>query len=944
MSKTQADLLKMPSPLVFNGQSADPFPQPPAEKVQSLAEQLQDLKDIAMKPAHTMRELLIGHPEKLFSDKTAEIKGPGPSSLTYPEWVNGAVDTAMALPLFGGVARGGLELAGGTIREMKPFFSQLARTLAERLPERASTEQILNIARKGSKAEELAYSGLENFLKPGQKYMKGDVMRHLEKNAPELHERMVGGKTAQWYVGDRTFDDQQAAIDYAQSIGNREMVSPMPPTIPSPKFTRYTLPGGENHRELMVTLPTKKKAGVTPEPLDFGEWVRNEYGSESANHLANGGVLEDMSEIENEYERYLQNHVENRPIDQTNYSVPGGHAYGDPELDVNRLFHLRMTDRDLDRSTGRAKTLFMEELQSDWHQAARQARSKEIKRIMKERGLKGKEARLEVAREVPADFGYSAAGGKTLGERYNLPANYDIERDNANGYWILKDDEGNILDTAELEHAPTELDALELLIDNYIERHGETAARQNGFLRGNAVPDAPFKTTWQDLGMKRMLQEAAAGGYERLAWTTGEQQADRYSLMNHGIFKLEYDPKFEKLKGYNRTGEEVLTQRVKPDDLHELVGEDLADRLTDDGKMTREEAQDLADNYSGDTTLTSYQKKVNDDTVKYFFEGGKDIEKINHELLGKLEEGNSRRVVEGDNLKVGGQGMVEFYDKMIPRYMEKFGKKFGVKVERHEMTSPQKGFKYLNGDTGEELSMGELDRMINGERDSMLEMSIEDIRGYNRKELEEHLGITPEDLKPAGQFDNYDRYDLANKINEEFVQTLSPEGRKALAADVDEMLKNRHPLGSTSYPPQRLIDKLHGLNKSDLEDLLIKHMLYTKDDFAAAGRFAGADTAELRDFAIQDAEDSMEAMSDREIKNSLMERDLIKEVSRDAKHEVWSMKMTPEMRKAILSEGQPLFAKVPPIPHMDLANRTKSVDSSQPTMMPAHRSTSAPRQ
>jgi hypothetical protein len=44
------------------------------------------------------------------------------------------------------------------------------------------------------------------------------------------------------------------------------------------------------------------------------------------------------------------------------------------------------------------------------------------------------------------------------------------------------------------------------------------------------VPDAPFKKNWHELAFKRALRWAAENGFERMTWTTGEQQADRFDL------------------------------------------------------------------------------------------------------------------------------------------------------------------------------------------------------------------------------------------------------------------------------------------------------------------------------------------------------------------------------------------------------------------------------
>src|SRR5207245_1556204 len=45
-----------------------------------------------------------------------------------------------------------------------------------------------------------------------------------------------------------------------------------------------------------------------------------------------------------------------------------------------------------------------------------------------------------------------------------------------------------------------------------------------------AVPDAPFKKTWHEFVLKRLIREAAEKGYDKIAWTPGEAQAERYDL------------------------------------------------------------------------------------------------------------------------------------------------------------------------------------------------------------------------------------------------------------------------------------------------------------------------------------------------------------------------------------------------------------------------------
>lgn len=61
----------------------------------------------------------------------------------------------------------------------------------------------------------------------------------------------------------------------------------------------------------------------------------------------------------------------------------------------------------------------------------------------------------------------------------------------------------------------------------------QNAELSNAVSRAGAVtgvPDAPFKTSWPELGLKRMIRWAAENGFDRIAWTPGDVQAERYDL------------------------------------------------------------------------------------------------------------------------------------------------------------------------------------------------------------------------------------------------------------------------------------------------------------------------------------------------------------------------------------------------------------------------------
>lgn len=155
------------------------------------------------------------------------------------------------------------------------------------------------------------------------------------------------------------------------------------------------------------------------------------------------------------------------------------------------------------------------------------------------------------------------------------------------------------------------------------------------------VPDAPFDKNWHELAMKRMLRYAAENGYDKVAWTTGAQQAERYGLRSVGD-KLTITRSSKGLYHVDlyKNNEHVVTKSdVSAEELPELIGKELAERVL----------SEVADSRYGQTTIS------------------------------------------GRDLSVGGEGMKGFYDNMLPSFMNKYGKKWGVKVGEVELDLPNDG-------------------------------------------------------------------------------------------------------------------------------------------------------------------------------------------------------------------------------------------------------------
>ncbi len=161
------------------------------------------------------------------------------------------------------------------------------------------------------------------------------------------------------------------------------------------------------------------------------------------------------------------------------------------------------------------------------------------------------------------------------------------------------------------------------------------AGRSKGYQsEGGSVPDAPFKKNWQELALRRLLRWAAENGFDRLTLTTGEQQAARYDLSKQ-LKTVRYD--FEngqyRITGQGVDGEIKSFGSFPEGNLEDALGKDLA------GKM-----------------------------------------------IESRKSGKNYQLFEGQDLKIGGEGMRGFYDKILTSYLDKFGKKFGTRVSDIELS------------------------------------------------------------------------------------------------------------------------------------------------------------------------------------------------------------------------------------------------------------------
>lgn len=141
----------------------------------------------------------------------------------------------------------------------------------------------------------------------------------------------------------------QKYVDRARVLNDRADLLEAETTSNPPKYRSYSLPGGENYREVVITLPPA---------VDTSGYKITGSGNSWFLRDADNNVLEAFGS-KDQAESTMQRRAASKQPD----------AYRSSHWDeINPLAHLRMSDRVTDGK----KTLLVDEVQSDWHQQGRE--------------------------------------------------------------------------------------------------------------------------------------------------------------------------------------------------------------------------------------------------------------------------------------------------------------------------------------------------------------------------------------------------------------------------------------------------------------------------------------------------------------------------------------------------------------------------------------------
>ncbi|OXE35263.1 MAG: hypothetical protein CGW95_15025 [Phenylobacterium zucineum] len=360
-------------------------------------------------------------------------------------------------------------------------------------------DAIKGLINKGTvKADEVEWTGVNDWLDMQQgKVTKDAVSEFLNGNGVQVTESVLSppgdhiGKMKKALAGtgytvEKDYDDEayflgpdEESLSFDELPSNiQAIVNENSKGAGAAKYGQWVLPGGENYREVLLTLPSAKSKGsnitVTFENENAVDDFLTDIGSAGMEELEYGAMddNEDRRRIVQFDGITHADEVRIRQLASANNGVMHFEEVNDAPAyqsshwrdTPNVLAHIRVNDRtDADGK----RVLFVEELQSDWGQE---------------------------------------------GKKRGFNTNENFVRQSADGGWEVVHKNGEVEDGF-----PTRQEA-----ESYM-----------GHAKLGAVPAAPFVTKtegWLNLALKRVIKMAVDEGYDRVAFVNGDQSADRYDL------------------------------------------------------------------------------------------------------------------------------------------------------------------------------------------------------------------------------------------------------------------------------------------------------------------------------------------------------------------------------------------------------------------------------
>ena len=419
--------------------------------------------------------------------------------------------------------------------------------------------------------------------------------------------------------------------------------APLPPGVGTDvHWKTYALKGGERYTELKFQLePGAPHAGRRTfiEEPDMTGWKFKPTGDGRVVAFTpqgpNAGLFETMEQAQAQA-RAVQFEFQNRHTKPGTFRSP--HSYP-----TNTTYTMRGAEH-IDEHGN--KVWNIDEIQNDWVAKGEDegfvnpARDAALVRVEDRLGALKVEYRNHKDRLWKEVTGFKQTEARGLGRGEGVP------------YGKMDAAEEKVMDLMETDPAFNKV--LE-------ERASLIAAKLELKDQGGTVPRPPNIENWHKQAMQQTIRWATENGYDRVTWTTGKQQIDRYDATL-------------------RQNVDEITWRTDPASYGGAVGPRIVVHANKEGRQAYAGLFDVDGMSQDEFILTQGGERKKHHLSKL----------IGKEQADQILTGGSG-TISGDDLTVGGRGMIAFYDDKMVNTMRKLAKQFGGTVGKTKIDTGPDG-------------------------------------------------------------------------------------------------------------------------------------------------------------------------------------------------------------------------------------------------------------
>ena len=395
-------------------------------------------------------------------------------------------------------------------RDLAPtFYSHMARVVDGVKQEKLGAASVVNMLRgKGVKAEEIKWSGIETFLEGKKSVTKAELQEFIAGSMLQIEEDML---TDQEIPYSQEHLDQIAKYESERDIIAENLKSEWKRIVGTDIPITYFGAGLESALVNNLLLANNEKKGNTEAGYRY-----------KAKRAALQRVIEDSNDyfgFDNEKQAFRE-------------------ALRNPK-DFMNAYELTAFEKGVFRDFIKAKEEYgkVEGINTQ-DQRALIAIAESADRYSNRINKVKTEHRKEAAKYLHKYRSYTIRGGTNYRELlFRIPGSV-YSNGAMNAHW----ERSGVLAHARIQDLDTFLGKMLFIEEIQSDWHNE--GHKTNY---QGVPDAPFRDTYHEYVLKRLIRMAAEQGYDSIGWTTADIQSKRWSDEFAEGYRIEYDqdiPKF----------------------------------------------------------------------------------------------------------------------------------------------------------------------------------------------------------------------------------------------------------------------------------------------------------------------------------------------------------------------------------------------------------------